>query len=107
MLRVTTLYASSASTTAAFYTHYLAQAPGEEPGVWSGREAADLGLAGRVDADDLEAVLEGRDPQRGHRWATCCGIGRWRVGRWCAGGGGVRRDVLGAEIAERVVGADR
>ena len=65
MLRVTTLYASSAAATAAYYTHYLAQAPGEEPGVWSGRQAADLGLAGRVDADDLEALLEGRDPTTG------------------------------------------
>ncbi len=45
MLRVTTLYASSAMATAAYYTHYLAQAPGEEPGVWSGRQAAELGLA--------------------------------------------------------------
>ena len=33
--------------------------------MWSGREAADLGLAGRVDADDLEALLEGRDPTTG------------------------------------------
>ena len=49
MLRVTTLYASSAAATAAYYTHYLAQAPGEEPGVWSGRQAAELGLAGRVE----------------------------------------------------------
>src|SRR5436190_4166517 len=65
MLRVTTLYASSASTTAAYYTHYLAQAPGEVPGAWSGRQAADLGLAGRVDADDLQALLEGRDPTSG------------------------------------------
>ena len=65
MLRVTTLYASSAAATAAYYTHYLAQAPGEEAGVWSGREAADLGLAGRVEADDLELLLEGRDPTTG------------------------------------------
>ncbi len=65
MLRVSTLYASSAMATAAYYTHYLAQAPGEEPGVWSGRQAAELGLAGRVDADGLEALLEGRDPTTG------------------------------------------
>src|ERR1700738_3368703 len=51
--------------TAAYYTRYLAEAPGEEPGVWSGRQAADLGLAGRVDADDLEALREGRDPTTG------------------------------------------
>src|SRR5258708_5732758 len=83
MLRVSTLYASSASATAAYYTRYLAQAPGEEPGVWSGRQAARLGLARRVDADDLEALLEGPTPRRGHRWATCCATGRWRAGRWC------------------------
>ncbi len=65
MLRVTTLYASSAMATAAYYTQYLAQAPGEEPGVWSGRQAAELGLAGRVGADDLQALLEGRDPTTG------------------------------------------
>ena len=65
MLRVTTLYASSATATAAYYTRYLAQAPGEEPGVWSGRQAAGLGLDGPVDADDLRALLEGRDPASG------------------------------------------
>ena len=65
MLRVTTLYASSAVATAAYYTRYLAQAPGEEPGVWSGRQAEALGLAGRVEADDLQRLLEGRDPATG------------------------------------------
>jgi conjugative relaxase-like TrwC/TraI family protein len=65
VLRVTTLYASSAAATAAYYTRYLAGAPGEEPGVWSGRQAAGLGLDGRVKAERLEALLEGRDPLRG------------------------------------------
>ena len=65
MLRVTTLYASSATATAAYYTRYLAQAPGEEPGLWSGRQAAGLGLDDPVDADDLRALLEGRDPADG------------------------------------------
>src|SRR3954469_20756256 len=65
MLRVTTLYASSATATAAYYTRYLAQAPGEAPGVWSGRLAPGLGLAGRVDADELQTLLEGRDPTTG------------------------------------------
>jgi conjugative relaxase-like TrwC/TraI family protein len=65
MLRVTTLYASSAVATAAYYTRYLAQAPGEEPGVWSGRQAEALGLAGTVVADDLQRLLEGRDPTTG------------------------------------------
>ena len=62
MLRVTTLYASSATATAAYYTRYLAQAAGEEPGVWSGRQAAGLGLDGDVNADDLRALLQGHDP---------------------------------------------
>jgi conjugative relaxase-like TrwC/TraI family protein len=65
MLRVTTLYASSAVATAAYYTRYLAQAPGEEPGVWSGRQAEALGLTGRVKADDLQRLVEGRDPGTG------------------------------------------
>jgi conjugative relaxase-like TrwC/TraI family protein len=65
VLRVTTLYASSAVASAVYYTRYLAGAPGEEPGVWSGRQAAELGLDGRVEADQLEAVLEGRDPMLG------------------------------------------
>jgi conjugative relaxase-like TrwC/TraI family protein len=65
VLRVTTLYASSAVATAAYYTRYLAAAPGEEPGVWLGAQAAGLGLDGRVDADELQLLLEGRDPQSG------------------------------------------
>jgi conjugative relaxase-like TrwC/TraI family protein len=65
MLRVTTLYASSAVATAAYYTRYLAQAPGEEPGMWSGRQAEALGLGGQVEADDLQRLLEGRDPGSG------------------------------------------
>ena len=65
MLRVTTLYASSAVATAAYYTRYLADAPGEEPGRWLGRQADGLGLAGRVEADDLQLLLEGRHPSDG------------------------------------------
>ena len=61
MLRVTNLYASSATATAANYTRYLAQASDEDPGMWSGRQAAGLGLDDPVDADDLRALLEGRD----------------------------------------------
>jgi conjugative relaxase-like TrwC/TraI family protein len=84
MLRVTTLYASSAVATAAYYTRYLAQAPGEEPGVWSGRQAEALGLAGRVAADDLQGLLEGRDP------ATGTPLGMPLVDRSTAGGSTVR-----------------
>ena len=65
MLRVTTLYAASASATATYYTRYLAGAPGEEPGVWSGEQAATLGLSGRVAVDELQTLLEGRDPATG------------------------------------------
>jgi conjugative relaxase-like TrwC/TraI family protein len=65
MLRVTTLYASSASATAAYYTRYLAGAPGEQPGVWYGEQAAAFGLSGRVAADELQALLEGRHPTTG------------------------------------------
>jgi conjugative relaxase-like TrwC/TraI family protein len=38
---------------------------GEAPGVWHGRLAADLGLAGVVDADDLRALLLGDEPGTG------------------------------------------
>jgi conjugative relaxase-like TrwC/TraI family protein len=65
MLRVTTLYASSAVATAAYYTRSLADAPGEEPGHWRGRQADGLDLVGQVEADDLQRVLEGRDPRSG------------------------------------------
>ena len=65
MLRVTTLHASSANATALYYTRYLAGTPGEEPGVWCGNQAIGLGLSGRVDADDLQVLLEGRDPTTG------------------------------------------
>jgi conjugative relaxase-like TrwC/TraI family protein len=65
VLRVTTLYASSAAATAAYYAHYLADAPGEEPGVWWGRQADGLGLADTVTEDALETLLSGRDPASG------------------------------------------
>ena len=65
MLRVTTLHAASAAATAAYYAQYLTAAPGEVPGVWCGRQAAGLGLAGSVDVAQLEALLSGRDPTTG------------------------------------------
>jgi conjugative relaxase-like TrwC/TraI family protein len=67
MLRVTTIHASSAAKSAAYYTQYLTAAPGEVPGVWCGRQAAGLGLSGKVGRDDLQALLEGRDPLSGTR----------------------------------------
>ena len=65
MMRVTTLYASTASATAQYYTRYLTQADGEQPGQWAGRQAGLLGLAGEVTTEQLEALLEGRDPISG------------------------------------------
>ena len=65
MLRVTTLYAGSAAATAKYYTKYLTQAPGEQPGHWTGAQAAGLGLAGEVSTDALELLLSGRDPVTG------------------------------------------
>jgi death-on-curing protein len=62
MLRVTTLYASTAAATAAYYTRYLTEADGERPGRWTGRQADLLGLSGEVATEALEALLEGRDP---------------------------------------------
>ena len=65
MLRVTTLYASSASATAAYYTRYLARrrvssracgAVSRRP-----RSACPVGST----PDDLQALLEGRDPTTG------------------------------------------
>ena len=87
MLRVTTLYASSAVATASYYTRYLAT-PGEEPGVWCGDQAIGLGLSGRVSADDLQLLLEGRDPTSGTP------LGNLLVDR-TLGGGRVLRAVAG------------
>lgn len=67
MLRVTTLYASSAAATAGYYTKYLVDAPGEVPGVWTGDQAAALGLTGTIDAEALELLLSGFDPVSGSR----------------------------------------
>ena len=67
MLSVETLHASSAAVTAAYYAKYLTAAPGEVPGVWSGRQAAGLGLSGTVDVEALELLLSGRDPVSGTR----------------------------------------
>ena len=67
MLRVTTLHASSASSTAAYYTRYLTQTDGELPGQWTGRQADLLGLSGEVSTEQLEALLSGRDPISGTR----------------------------------------
>ncbi|MCX6522418.1 MAG: relaxase domain-containing protein [Actinobacteria bacterium] len=62
---MTTLYASSAASSAAYYTKYLTQAPGEVPGVWMGAQANGLGLVGNVDGEQLQALLAGLDPVTG------------------------------------------
>ena len=84
MLRVTTLHASSAAATAAYYAQYLTAAPGEVPGVWSGRQAASLGLSGRVEVDALESLLSGRDPTTGTQ------LGRELLDRYTTDGRVVR-----------------
>jgi conjugative relaxase-like TrwC/TraI family protein len=65
MLRVSTIRASSAGASAKYYTRYLTGAPGEVPGAWSGRQAAGLGVSGRVDGQSLERLLTGHDPVSG------------------------------------------
>ncbi|MCU1389818.1 MAG: hypothetical protein JWL72_3156 [Ilumatobacteraceae bacterium] len=62
MIRVTTLYASTASATAKYYTKYLTDAPEEVPGLWAGQQADLLGLSGVVSTDQLERMLSGHDP---------------------------------------------
>ena len=47
------------------YTKYLTQAEGEIPGVWAGKQAARFGLSGPVDAERLERLLSGCDPNSG------------------------------------------
>jgi conjugative relaxase-like TrwC/TraI family protein len=64
-MRVTTLYASSAASSAAYYTKYLTAAPGEVPGVWMGAQADALGLVGNVEGEQLQALLGGLDPVTG------------------------------------------
>jgi conjugative relaxase-like TrwC/TraI family protein len=65
MLRVTTLHASSAAATAAYYAEYLTAAPGEALGRWTGKQSDALGLSGTVDVDSLQRMLEGRHPVTG------------------------------------------
>jgi conjugative relaxase-like TrwC/TraI family protein len=84
VLRVRTIYAGSAVAAANYYTRYLTDSPGEVPGVWSGAQAAELGLSGDVDGADLLALLEGRDPISGTR------LGRAFQDRYLANGKLVR-----------------
>jgi conjugative relaxase-like TrwC/TraI family protein len=66
MLRVTTIHASAAASSARYYTRYLADDDGPEgQGLWLGRQATALGIAGPVSAEHLEALLSGCDPMTG------------------------------------------
>jgi conjugative relaxase-like TrwC/TraI family protein len=68
MLRVRTIYARSAAASARYYARYLDPDHSlEAPGQWVGRQAEDLGLAGDVGVEDLEAILSGYDPVSGQR----------------------------------------
>lgn len=80
MLRVRTIYAHSAGAAVGYYTRYLTDAPGEIPGTWRGQQANGFGLTGDVTADDLLAILEGRDPRSGTR------LGRAFIDRELANG---------------------
>ncbi|HEU5152208.1 MAG TPA: relaxase domain-containing protein, partial [Iamia sp.] len=59
-------------------THYYAD-DGEEPGRWLGAGAAAHDLVGEVAADDLAAVLSGRDPRTGQRLITAQGSAGRRI----------------------------
>ena len=59
MLRVTTLYASTAAATGLYYTRYLTQADGELPGRWTGQQADLLGLSGEVTTGGARGVVGG------------------------------------------------
>lgn len=63
MMRVTTLYAATATTTAGYYTRYLTEASGELPGQWLGNQSE--GLHGEVTTEALRALLSGCDPVTG------------------------------------------
>ena len=65
MMRVTTLYAATAATTAGYYTRYLTEATGELPGQWFGNQADRIGVRGEVTTEALQALLSGCDPVTG------------------------------------------
>jgi conjugative relaxase-like TrwC/TraI family protein len=73
VLRVRTIYASTAAAAAVYYAgedrgyagYVDPKETQERPGRWTGAQAADLGLDGPVATADLEALLSGRDPKTG------------------------------------------
>ena len=84
MIRVTTLYASTASATAKYYAKYLTDAPEEVPGQWAGQQADLLGLNGVVSTEQLERLLGGHDPN------TAASLGMPLVDRTMANGKVIR-----------------
>ncbi len=67
MLRVTTIHAHSAAASARYYTRYLTGDGPDAEGHWLGRRATTMGLSGRVETEDLEAILSGHDPTTGRQ----------------------------------------
>ncbi len=59
VIRVRTLYASTAASTATYYTRYLTDAPEELPGQWAGQQADLLDLNGTVTTEALERCCPG------------------------------------------------
>ncbi len=58
---------------------------GEDPGEWIGDAAARLGLEGEVGADQLEAMLTGRNPVDGVSQAGFDGDPETRIPTWKKG----------------------
>lgn len=67
MLRVRTLYATSAQASARYYARYVEPTAGEQPGRWVGGLADEIGVAGKVEVDQLEALLSGHHPVSGEQ----------------------------------------
>ena len=71
MLRVTTLYESTAAVTAGYYTAYLTEAEGEIPGVWTGKQSGRFGLSGDVSGEQLELEAFGRSLHGDNSFLSC------------------------------------
>ena len=104
MMRVTTLYASTASATAQYYTRYLTQADGEQPGQWSGPSGRPARPRRSGDDRAARSVVGGPRPGLGVTVGEPARGPRHIVGEGGAGGRRVRRDVVGTEVVVGVVG---